>query len=122
MTLVTYTGLSDRRIITSADFSDIEEEFDDLVWGPGETLDVPDTIAERITETMRNEFINRSDTTRDLRSKEELYELAQEYGIKGRSNMDREELLEAITTHEISLEGDAPDGLEGSPSEKPEEA
>ena len=116
---VTYTGIEDIRRITSADFPDLDS-FDDLVWKPGETQEVPDTLGERLTELDRR-FENREGTTRDLRSKEELYELAQELEIKGRSSMSREELLEAITAQEAQLEDEAAlesinDGKKGDPS------
>lgn len=132
---VTYIGQSDERRITGeelarAGFDQWSSEDDDLVWGPGQTIDVDDSVGEWLTEVMRDQFKNRSDTTRDLRSKEELYEAAQRLRIEGRSTMSKDELHEAVVAAEIAKEeaqasGDASDALDGSISaqqEAPEES
>lgn len=122
---VTYIGQSDVRIIGKNDLPDAGLE-EDLVWLTGQTIEVPDDVGEQITENMRNEFKNRSDTTRDLRSVDELLAVAQELKIKGRSKMDREQLLVAVTDAEIAAEeavasGEAGEGDQGLEPDVPEE-
>ena len=98
---VTYMGRDNERRITGADLvaAGIESanvEDDDLVWLPGQTLEVNDDVGRFLVEEMREQFKNRDETTRDLRSKEELYAVAQQYDIPGRSTMGVDELREAV--------------------------
>lgn len=122
---VTYVGTSDIRKIRQSDLPDAGLD-EDLIWLKGQTIEVSDEVGELLTESMREDFKNRSDTTRDLRSVEELQEVAKEFKIKGRSSMDRDALLAAVTAKEIEQEEaslvDAPDGLEGNGPEEPEVA
>lgn len=120
--LLTYVGRSDQRTLTQTDIdqlmgADVYAVEGDWVWTPNSTLEVPDAIGERILEADR-EFRNPADTTRDLRSKEELYARATELQIAGRSKMDREELLEAVSLAELEEEepdeGDDSSGDDGS--------
>lgn len=112
--LLTYLGIEDNRTITREDLVRLGLEVDlpgdfTYLWGPGATLEVPDDVGNALIEADRR-FKNRSDTTRDMRTVEELLERARELEIKGRSKMDRDQLLEAITALEIELEAaSAPD-------------
>jgi len=127
---VTYRGISDHRLVTADDARamgvEVADDFVTLDWSPGQTLDVDDALGAELVERDRN-MVNRSDTTRDLRSVEELLDAAKALEIKGRTKMNRDELLEAITEEELRREeetllGDATIDESGSGSSLPEEA
>jgi Rho termination factor, N-terminal domain len=119
---VTYVGLSDQRVVQSADFPDLEDDFADIIWGPGETRFVPDSVGEfllrdrdfRAAETHETtpeekeaqeaEEAEEVDQEKPLEemTRDELYELASDMEIKGRSSMTREELIEAIEEYRAS--------------------
>lgn len=103
---VTYTGTADRRIITSNDFPGMGEDFEDLVWTPETTLEVPDKVAKHLIEFSRHEFVPFDDPKgRDHRTKDELLSEASELDIEGRSKMNKEELLDAIYARREELKG-----------------
>jgi Rho termination factor, N-terminal domain len=109
---ITYTGGAHHRIITSADFPNVEDDFEDLHWTPGSWVDVPDSIAGELLERQRHEFVEYEDPKkRDHRTRDELYAVAQELEIPGRSSMDREELLDAV----LARQSDEPGQFEGEP-------
>lgn len=127
---VTYRGNSDHRLVSADDARamgvEVDDDFVTLDWSPGQTLDIDDALGAELVERDRN-MVNRSDTTRDLRSVEELQEVAKELGIKGRTKMNRDELLEVIVEEELrreeeTLAGDATIDESGSGSSLPEEA
>lgn len=112
MARVTYVGDSHLRIIEANTF---EDQPDDLVWEQGETITVPDAIAEEICETMRSQFRLTDETTKDMRSKAELYEVAQDLQLEGRSTMSLEELRDAVQAAEageLEVSGDEGDDLD----------
>lgn len=55
--------------------------------------------AARIANAQANDSVDAKGTKLEDRTKDELYEEAQEIGIEGRSEMDKEELIEAIRSH-----------------------
>ncbi len=55
--------------------------------------------AARIANARAGGTLDRKSTHLDDRSKEELYDEAKEIGIEGRSDMDKDELVEAIREH-----------------------
>ena len=57
--------------------------------------------AARIASTPRDEAAQRSGSSPPYEewSKDELYERAQELGIDGRSNMSKDELIDALRNH-----------------------
>jgi len=107
---VTYVGISDSRTIDAATLqaAGFESVEDDLVWTQGSTLELDDDLGEWLTERDR-EFKDRGATTQDLRSKDELLELARLYKIPGRSSMNRDDLLDAVAAHELANAGDSLD-------------
>ena len=55
--------------------------------------------AARIANAKANGSLDHRSTTLEDRSKDDLYEEAQEIGIDGRSKMDKAALVEAIRNH-----------------------
>lgn len=55
--------------------------------------------AARISNAQAEGSLDHPGTDLEERSKEELYDQAQEIGIEGRSKMDKDELIEAIRDH-----------------------
>lgn len=97
---VTYIGHSHERIVSTDDLTkgglDMGEEVFSYVWSSGETLDVDDRVGEFLLEVHRDQFKSGDVINRDLRSRDELYHLAQELQIPGRTNMNKDELAEAV--------------------------
>ncbi|MCA1749560.1 MAG: Rho termination factor N-terminal domain-containing protein [Parasphingopyxis sp.] len=52
--------------------------------------------AARIANAQANDNVDARGTELEDRTREELYDQAQEIGIEGRSEMDKDELIEAI--------------------------
>jgi hypothetical protein len=107
---ITYTGQHNQRVVSTLDLHNYEEtdpdvEFREWVWVPGGWVDVPDEVAKELIERSR-EFVPYEDPRkRDHRTKEELYAVAQELDIAGRSTMDREELFDAVTARQSESSG-----------------
>ncbi|MBC2777981.1 DUF7218 family protein [Parasphingopyxis marina] len=55
--------------------------------------------AARIANAQANDNVRPRGTRLEERSKDDLYEEARKIGIEGRSEMDKEELIEAIRSH-----------------------
>ena len=55
--------------------------------------------AARIANAQANDSVDARGTELEDRTKEELYDEAQEIGIEGRSEMDKDELIDAIRNH-----------------------
>lgn len=55
--------------------------------------------AARISNAKANDSLDHDSTHLEDRTKEELYDEAQEIGIEGRSQMDKDELIDAIRDH-----------------------
>ncbi|HEY0623834.1 DUF7218 family protein [Sphingomonas sp.] len=55
--------------------------------------------AARIANAKAGGSLDRKSTHLEDRSKEELYDEAKEIGIEGRSEMDKDELIDAIRNH-----------------------
>ena len=55
--------------------------------------------AARIANAQENDSITRREGTLEERTKEELYDEAKEIGIECRSEMTKDELIEAIRSH-----------------------
>lgn len=55
--------------------------------------------AARIANAQANDSVDARGTELEDRTKEELYDQAQEIGIEGRSDMDKDELIDAIRNH-----------------------
>lgn len=55
--------------------------------------------AARIANAQDKGNVDHASTELEERTKEELYEQAQEIGIEGRSDMDKDELIAAIRNH-----------------------
>ena len=55
--------------------------------------------AARIANAQAEGTLDRDSRPYESRTKEELYEEAQEIGIEGRSNMTKDELIEALRSH-----------------------
>jgi hypothetical protein len=104
---VVYTGTADHRGISSSDFPSIDQDFEDIVWTPGSSAEVPDEVAEYLVEFNRHEFALFEDPKgRDHRTKDELLVEAGELGIPGRSSMNKEELLDAIYARRAEIEAE----------------
>jgi hypothetical protein len=119
---VTYIGIGTREVSTedlqrsagldlsSLGMEDGEERT--YFWTHMQTNeDVPDVIGEYLIETHRDQFKSGDVINRDLRSKDELYAIAQELKIPNRSKMDRDELAEAIE-HELIERANESEGEE----------
>lgn len=73
----------------------------DLTVQPGDTLDVPDHVAQDLasqTSELTGDIPEPSESGPELESltKDELYELATEADIDGRSSMSKAELIAAL--------------------------
>ena len=68
---------------------------------PGEAPEVEEEVAEAPVEEPPAPEEEPEDDPEEM-TKEELYDLAQEYDIPGRSSMSKEELLEAVEAYEAS--------------------
>ncbi|GGO89854.1 DUF7218 family protein [Stakelama pacifica] len=55
--------------------------------------------AARIANAKSNDNLDHKGTRLEDRTKDELYEEAQEIGIEGRSKMSKDELIDAIRSH-----------------------
>ena len=102
---VTYIGNGNREVSTDdlirsgLDLSGLN--LDDgpitFMWQSGATNpDIPDVVAEYLLETHRDQFKSGDVINRDLRSRDELYHLAQQLQIPGRSDMSKDDLAEAV--------------------------
>lgn len=118
---ITYIGMGNREVntedlkqagldLSSVDMEDGEERT--YFWVHMQTNeDVPDVIGEFLLETHRDQFKSSDVINRDLRSKAELYTIAQELQIPNRSQMDRDELADAIE-HELVERANESEGAE----------
>jgi hypothetical protein len=84
---VQYTGLSDKRIITSADFPNIEDDFADLIWTPKEVLETRDDVGSYLTTYHRQEF-------KEYEEPEELPVWTKEVDRAYLEELDRDALVE----------------------------
>lgn len=66
---------------------------------PGDIADVPDDVAQTLIERYDFVAVDDADTDATLNdlSKDELYELAVEADIEGRSSMTKDELITALS-------------------------
>lgn len=121
---IKYTGLSDTRSISASDLRSrgFESEVD-LVWTKGSTLEVDDALGDFLVEIDRD-LKNPDATTRDLRTDDEIAQVAQDLAVKGRSKMSANELRAAVLEIEASLveqpEGDESTSDQGTGSETPQ--